>query len=173
MSTTTKTAREQFLDDVITTAVEGGINYWAFVDEYTWSDDGPTSVIVIDTEEMRCATCDAVITDGRGVQEHFFNADPYFLTDEETEAADRAIETGEPYDGPKADHEHLPKGVLIDREKIEAAFATMLAGPIEGLHDSYRAQYIGAYGINDCGDLDAGDCDNILQIALFGKVVYG
>jgi hypothetical protein len=30
------TEREQFLSDVLTTAVEGGINYWAAVSDYKW-----------------------------------------------------------------------------------------------------------------------------------------
>jgi hypothetical protein len=28
--------RAQFLADTLTTAVEGGINYWAYVDDYHW-----------------------------------------------------------------------------------------------------------------------------------------
>lgn len=49
-ATATKTDRDQYLDDLITTAVEGGINYWAAVSDYEWSDDGPTSVVVYDLE---------------------------------------------------------------------------------------------------------------------------
>jgi hypothetical protein len=37
-----KTEREQFLDDIVTTAVEGGIGYWSVARKYVWSDDGPT-----------------------------------------------------------------------------------------------------------------------------------
>lgn len=174
MSTKTKTPAEEFLDDVITTAVEGGINYWAFVDDYEWSDEGPTSVIVIDTEEMRCATCDAIITDGRGVQEHFFNADPYFLTEDETDAADKAITEGTAYTGPKADHEHTPKGVLVDRDKISAAFE-IIRDPNRDIdwNDTDRKRAIGAWALSDASDIDAGDADCIMQVALFGKVVYG
>jgi len=32
----TKTDREQFLDDVITTAIEGGIGYWSVCSAYEW-----------------------------------------------------------------------------------------------------------------------------------------
>ncbi len=39
-----KTEREQYLDDILTTAVEGGIGYWSVGRNYVWSDDGPTSV---------------------------------------------------------------------------------------------------------------------------------
>jgi len=46
-----KTAREDFLDSVIITAVEGGIGYWSRVRNYRWSDDGPTSVEIMEDEE--------------------------------------------------------------------------------------------------------------------------
>lgn len=39
---------DSFYDDVLTTAVEGGINYWAQARNYRWSDDGPTTVDVRD-----------------------------------------------------------------------------------------------------------------------------
>jgi hypothetical protein len=37
--TARSTERAQFLADIITTAVEGGINSWAHVDSYRWHDD--------------------------------------------------------------------------------------------------------------------------------------
>lgn len=43
-----KTEKEQFYDDVLTTAVEGGINYWAQVKTYDWSEDGETVATVRD-----------------------------------------------------------------------------------------------------------------------------
>lgn len=49
---------QEFLSDIITTAVEGGIGYWSQVDSYEWSpldldqaDWKPTTVVVYDTEE--------------------------------------------------------------------------------------------------------------------------
>lgn len=39
--------RTEFLSDIITTAVEGGTNYWAAVSQYQWIDrDGHVSVVV-------------------------------------------------------------------------------------------------------------------------------
>ena len=32
--------RDQFLDDVIITAVEGGVGYWSFAQAYRWHRDG-------------------------------------------------------------------------------------------------------------------------------------
>jgi hypothetical protein len=46
-----KTEREQYLDDILTTAVEGGIGYWSFGRNYVWSDDGPTSVEIKQDDE--------------------------------------------------------------------------------------------------------------------------
>jgi hypothetical protein len=36
-------AREEFLSDIITTAIEGGTGYWAQVSGYHWSDDEPAT----------------------------------------------------------------------------------------------------------------------------------
>lgn len=37
----TLTQREEILNDVFTTAIEGGINYWCTVRSYRWSDGPP------------------------------------------------------------------------------------------------------------------------------------
>jgi hypothetical protein len=41
-----KSEKDEFYDDILTTAVEGGINYWATVRNYKWSDDAETTVEV-------------------------------------------------------------------------------------------------------------------------------
>jgi hypothetical protein len=46
-----KTEREQYLDDILTTAVEGGIGYWSVGRKYVWSDDGPASVEIKQDDE--------------------------------------------------------------------------------------------------------------------------
>jgi hypothetical protein len=43
--------RKQFLNDVICTAVEGGINYWSQVSEYHWGDEIETTVRVHELDE--------------------------------------------------------------------------------------------------------------------------
>lgn len=51
---TTRTAeRAQFLTDILTTAVEGGINYWATIVTYKWVDLPPAQyhVDLYETEE--------------------------------------------------------------------------------------------------------------------------
>lgn len=116
-----KTEREQFLDDIICTAVEGGINYWGYVSHYTWSDDSETSVKVHDFME----------------------------------------------------EDSVP--VLVNRESIENAIKKIskMDTPIEYLHPSIRTEIYKAYLDNDAGDIDAGLADIIVQVSMFGKVVYG
>jgi len=46
-----KTEREEYLDDILTTAVEGGIGYWSIGRNYVWSDDGPATVEIREEEE--------------------------------------------------------------------------------------------------------------------------
>lgn len=46
-----KTEREQYLDDIIIAAVEGGIGYWSIGRGYKWSEDGPTTVEIMEEEE--------------------------------------------------------------------------------------------------------------------------
>lgn len=46
-----KSARQEFYDDVLITAVEGGIGYWAIAKNYKWSDDGPTTVDVAEQND--------------------------------------------------------------------------------------------------------------------------
>lgn len=38
--------RIQFLSDIITTAVEGGIGYWSQCSHYQWTEDGAVHVVV-------------------------------------------------------------------------------------------------------------------------------
>ncbi len=40
------TARQQMLSDIVVTAVEGGIEYWAVVSDYEWQDDMNASATV-------------------------------------------------------------------------------------------------------------------------------
>lgn len=42
--TTTVDLDDTFLDDMVTTAVEGGTDYWAAVSDYHWGDGEPTTV---------------------------------------------------------------------------------------------------------------------------------
>ena len=47
----TKTEREEFLDDVTTTALEGGIGYWSVCSSYKWKDVPETVAIIEEFDE--------------------------------------------------------------------------------------------------------------------------
>ncbi|MCX6010020.1 MAG: hypothetical protein NTW48_08350 [Chloroflexi bacterium] len=42
----TKTSREEFLDSVVSTALEGGIGYWSVCSSYKWMDVPETVAII-------------------------------------------------------------------------------------------------------------------------------
>lgn len=109
-------AREEFLKDVLITAVEGGINYWASVDDY---EPYKGTVTIIEEEE------------------------------------------GAPF---KVTMDTVAKGIGIARkERI---------GSMIGLE--YVKQFWLADETNgEDGDYDADIADQIIQLAIFGKVVYG
>lgn len=125
--------RTEFITDVFTTALEGGINYWAVVTEYQHDGDYPHATIV-------------------DAEAHYQDE----ITPETTWHVD--LDT-------------IAKGLnRITKAK---------AGEIEYLHEGHRRLVAAANRANDCApdghndDIDADVADNILQVALFGKVVYG
>jgi hypothetical protein len=62
----------------------------------------------------------------------------------------------------------------VTADTIAHAFTVMHQNEhINYLHDNSRARYLRAYRENEAGDIDAVDATNILEIALFGEVVYG
>jgi hypothetical protein len=105
-----------------TTALEGGINYWAIVDVYHWDQENFHAVIRDTVDEDKQHTIDrAVIERGLGLYYGGYLVDGY---------------------GDKKHH------VSADvREFIDSC--------------------------GDDGDMDAGDADTVVQLGLFGKVVYG
>ena len=124
---TEKTEREQFLDDIICTAVEGGIGYWSQVSSYHWGDEKETTVRVHELDSSGSVD------------------------------ASRAA------------------GIPITRNKIEEAITKIaeMNTPIEYLHPRVRGEIFTASLENEAGDIDATLADIIVQVAIFGKVVYG
>lgn len=47
----TKTAREEFLDDVTITAIEGGISYWSTCHSYKWMDQPEVVAVIQEWDE--------------------------------------------------------------------------------------------------------------------------
>jgi hypothetical protein len=136
MTTTTRRSpeRAQFLADVITTATEGGIQYWARVTGYRWYSpdlDGGTA------EPGPGGTANAWVE----------------LVDAEEDDGKRHRVTVD-------DIARVLNGLRAD------------AVPKYWNADAVR-RAIAANRENDGGDIDAGDADCLLQLAIFGEVVYG
>jgi hypothetical protein len=116
--------RQQFLNDVLITAVEGGINYWAAVSEYRWDGVEVASVRVHEFDE----------------------------------------ETGD-YD---------KEGVMVMAGQLAGPIGQIIADGSEiNLADDSVARIFIANRLNDAGEIDAGDADAIMQVAVLGDVVYG
>lgn len=117
--------RKQFVFDVFTTALEGGISYWAKVDEYHWRDSSGNE----DLEGFRAAIRDA--------------EDPGDQLSVDATVIDRGISLFDPIASER------PAG-------------------------HYWRQFLDANRTNGAdGDYDAGVADAIVQLGLFGKIIYG
>lgn len=112
-------ARDQLLLDLFTTAIEGGINYWAEVESYHYLKDGKDDVLgfhaVIDEIEAGCR-------------------------------------------------------YTVDRSVIDMGLRRARRTP--GIHFSTEPPPVVVTDDTDW-DFDAGDADMIVQLGLFGEVVYG
>lgn len=128
----------QFLDDIIVTAVEGGIGYWSQVEEYRHANQAPGHVFasIIDI------------------------SDDY----DEEETEDSTTE--------------LPPRYRIDSETIYRALTLVAAAgatELEALRIGKFSQddIIHAMMEKDAGEIDAGLADDLVQIGLFGRTMYG
>ena len=66
------------------------------------------------------------------------------------------------------------KWMPLDNKVVAKAFKAIMGQdeiPFASLN--WRKRMVAAYWANDSGDIDSGDADMVVQIALFGKVVYG
>lgn len=132
--------RANFLANVLTTAIEGGSNYWAAVSEYRWGyhDIGQSNGQPLPADQQ--AYAEAVIEDSGD----FADEDPDF----------------EP--------------TKVDLETIAKGLGLLRAGELQYIAPSLRANILLADRTNgDEGDIDAVDADAILQLGVFGEVIYG
>ena len=136
--------REQFLADIIIGAVEGGTGYWACVSEYKHPDDNPAATYAVLHEAL----------------------------DDDDESVD-SIEGGFGHYpahmlailGPPR-YEAAGKRIDVD---VAARGLSVLCAEHTGIGNALRE----ANRENDAGQLDANDCDCIIQAGLFGQIVYG
>ena len=117
------TERDQLFLDIFTTALEGGIGYWSWCDEYHWSNEDGTD-------------------DVRG----------FFALIQESEE-----------DG---------KSLRIDRSVIAKGYRLASVGEWRD-RINWSSEKPPLVPDEDGWDCDAGDADCIVQLGLFGEVVYG
>lgn len=133
-----------FYADTITTAAEGGVNGWAHVIEYDWHSTFMGKVMCSDD----CATDPGSVCPFKG---EYANARMVVLErDEDTGDAAYEITIG-----------HL-----------RAAYQAILADRVPNLSDSTIAMFREAYEETDAGQIDAGLASALVEIAIFGEVVY-
>ena len=62
----------------------------------------------------------------------------------------------------------------LDNKVIAKAFKLIMSkDEIPYASKEWRKRMVAAYWANDCCDIDSGDADMVVQIALLGEVVYG
>jgi hypothetical protein len=121
-------SRTEFLSDILTTAVEGGISYWSAVHQYQYELDGEIRVHVGEREG-----------------------------DEPRATVFEINDAGDDFNGTR--HE-ITLDVILRGVRI--------ASQIDG-YDVVRE----ATSELDAGMIDANLADDIVQLGLFGLVVYG
>jgi hypothetical protein len=162
-ATATPTKRQELLGFILTTAAEGGMNYWA----NDPAEDGTLQVERVDHYEPEEGAEDSI----GWVEAIVFNK--------------RAVED---VSGAKV-LPHLPGVVTPDGPLVIVGYAQLskaLRAIVEGkvtwggqpLGPNSRlkalaAQLLFAKGNDDAPDYDAGDADALVQAALFGDVIYG
>lgn len=143
----TRTAdRTQFLADVLTTAVEGGIGYWARIMESKRAEDGSWLEITVVEYE------DAYDDEALGLRP----GDCY-------ESLDNLWDTGREA---LAKHTHV-----VTLDKVAHALNEVISG--DYVHKEMTARIFLANRSNDAGEIDAYDADAVVQVAALGEVVYG
>lgn len=129
--------------------------------------------------ELATFYSDIIITAVEGGTNYWAYVSQYQWSDIDPEQTRAYLADMEEYDEDRTQspEDHEKEGNpwnLVTLDTVSKAFGIIM-GPKEdiGLNDSLRARYSRAYREKDCGDIDAGDADNIVQIGIFEKVVYG
>lgn len=158
--------RKVFLHCVFTTAMEGGISYWAEALNYHWMNPNrrPESTIM-DTYSLDLDNFHATIVSSEGD----WGIDKAW----QTSASGRFIvETNISGTVP----------LIIDRRVIERGVGLMVDKVMAAVHSEdtdapfsrkYLRQFVVQYLTDgEDGDSDADVCDMVVQLGLFGELVY-
>lgn len=143
MSRQRSVARKEFLHNIFSCALEGGIGYWSACEKYHWQGDHFDGILNIDLDGFY-----AVIVpedpDGWGVYER----DDF-----------RAL---------RVDIDVVAKGLRLFREGVAAGKYSYPGG------GEYFKELVKADRSNGAdGDYDAIGADAVVQLGLFGEIVYG
>lgn len=156
--------RQQFLADIIITALEGGIGYWATALRYKWSktdgtalEPGGVHAIIMEDDDEHQAMLEIVTTN--------------FVSNEgRNPSAWDLFHYGATIDPEDEDSE--PLFYKLDIDTIAVGVKACLEEDFS-LRSDIREYIRLADKENDAGDIDADGADAIVQAALFGKLVYG
>jgi hypothetical protein len=143
--------RQEFLRDVATTAVEGGIGYWSCATHYRWTTDGSGDLDKqLPFPEVRIIPAES--------PEDFDGELAPGVT------GTRFVEKGR----------YLGLEITLTADMLERGLAMFAdASKDIDLNAKSRKEVIGAATLNDACDIDADLADYIVQVSVFGKVVFG
>jgi hypothetical protein len=149
MSTEQITDRAEFLRDVAITACEGGIGYWSCLTRYKWSATDSLDDM-LPFPEVR------------------------IIPAENTEDFDGELAPGVTGTRFVDEGRDLGLEITLTAEMLERGLA-LIADPSKDidLNKASRQQIVGAAAMNEAGDIDADLADHIVQVAVFGKVIFG
>lgn len=149
-------ARKKFLHCVFTTALEGGIGYWSVCDEYHWSKPG-------------------LINGGSG-GDLVDDLDGFYATIESNDEDGWGITKKEPVTilGTTFDSWEYDNQLRIDIDVIERGSNMLVEKVLSGeFTNDYLLQFVQAWiSDGDNGDYDCSGADLVVQLGLFGEVVY-
>lgn len=153
--------RKKFYHYMFTTALEGGIGYWSFADEYSWSKGGAGAVIGTRTDIEDFDDFYAIISSGEGdwgvgrafVAEQQATMD---ITEDQLLRVDLSV---------------IKRGWRLFMENVLAAVDS--EDPSAPFSRVYFRQAIVQYLTDmEDGDSDADVADLVVQLGLFGEHVY-
>jgi hypothetical protein len=147
--------RKEFLSDILTTAAEGGVNYWGNVSSYNWADEGedPAETVMdiwVDVEDIEDTA--------------------------ELPKPER-YEEGHDVSGGYRSSNMVMYGIYhVDIEVVSKGINLIIAGKTT-IHPSRLVDYRKANKLidgyyNSDGWLDSEAADIIVQVGLFGEIVF-
>ena len=147
----THTVDDQFIGDILTTALEGGIGYWATCTEIERAN--PANDRVFDQVLSPLTVYSAKVVDRE------------WFEFTQTSTPLEIQEARQDGDGPDFDEKE------INHDTVVAGIKALLTGKVK-IRADLLDQVTTSIATEDC-DIDADAADCIVQAGLFGEVIYG